>query len=55
MVKFALFIVRLFKRLIQLWGVDYPQFEILLQNKLTLDFRRNPSNFKSSGKRAKPY
>jgi len=52
MVKFALFIVRLFKRLIQLWGVDYPQFEILLQNKLTLDFRRNPSNFKSSGKKS---
>lgn len=51
MVKFALFIVRLFKRLIQLWGVDYPQFEILLQNKLTLDFRRNPSSFKSSGKK----
>ncbi|MBN1651685.1 MAG: hypothetical protein JW857_10165 [Bacteroidales bacterium] len=51
MVKFALFIVRLFKRLIQLWGVDYPQFETLLQNKLTLDFRRNPSNFKSSGKK----
>ncbi|MBN1650887.1 MAG: hypothetical protein JW857_06140 [Bacteroidales bacterium] len=50
MVKFALFIVRLFKRLIQLWGVDYPQFETLLQNKLTLDFRRNPSSFKSSGK-----
>lgn len=52
MVKFALFIVRLFKKLIQLWGVDYPQFEILLQNKLTLDFRRNPSNFKSSGKKS---
>lgn len=50
MVKFALFIVQLFKKPIQWWGVDYAQFETLLKIKLTLDSRRNPSMNKTSGK-----
>ncbi len=55
MINFSLFFVRLFRKLIQLWGVDYPQFEALLRNKLVLDFRRNPSKHKSSKKKKNPF
>ena len=50
MVQLALFLVSLFKRPIQWFGVDYPQFTILLRTKLTIDFRSAPSSFQASGK-----
>ena len=49
MVEFALFIIKLFKAPIQWLGVDYPQFEILIRTKLTMDFRSSPSSFQTSG------
>jgi len=55
MVDFSLFFVRLFRKLIQLWGVDYQQFETLLRNNLILDFRRSPSLHKSSKKQKNPF
>jgi len=50
MIKFTLFIVRLFRRLIVLLGADYQQLEILLRNKLTLDFRGEASSGFNSSK-----
>ena len=55
MVNFSLFFVRLFRKLIQLWGVDYDQFETLLQNKLTLDFRRNPNHLNASSNKKQTF
>lgn len=49
MVKFALFVVKLFKAPVQWLGVDYPQFEILIRTKLTVDFRSSPTGFQTSG------
>lgn len=49
MVQVALFLVRLFKTPIQWLGVDYPQFEILIRTKLTMDFRSSPTGFQISG------
>jgi len=49
MVKFALFIVKLFKVPVKWLGVDYPQFEILIRTKLTIDFRSTPTGFQTSG------
>jgi len=51
MVQFALFIVRLFKNPIKWLGVDYPQFEILIRTKLTMDFRSSPTAFQTSGRK----
>ena len=55
MVQFALFLVRLFKNPIQWLGVDFPQFEILLRTKLTLDFRRGSSNFQTYGRKKQTF
>ena len=55
MVGLSLFFVRIFRKLIQLWGVDYDQFETLLRNNLILDFRRSPSRHKSSKKQKNPF
>ncbi len=55
MVNFSLFIVGLFRKLIQWWGVDYVQFETLLRNKLTLDFRRNPNHLNSSSNKKQTF
>jgi ABC-2 type transport system permease protein len=49
MIQFALFLVRLFKIPIEWLGADYAQLLILLQTKLTLDFRNGPSAFQMSG------
>jgi hypothetical protein len=52
MVRFALFLIGLFKSPIQWLGVDYAQFKILLGTKLTMDFRSSPTGFQtSSGKK----
>ena len=51
MINFSLFIIRLLKKPIQWWGVDFPQFETLLRNKLMLDFRRNPNHLNASSKK----
>lgn len=51
MINFSLFIIRLLKKPIQWWGVDYPQFETLLRHKLILDFRRNPNHLNASSKK----
>jgi ABC-2 type transport system permease protein len=55
MIKFALFLVQLFKIPIGWLGVDYPQLIILLQTKLTLDFRNGPSSFQMSGRKKQTF
>jgi ABC-2 type transport system permease protein len=55
MIKFALFLVQLFKIPIGWLGVDYPQLIILLQTKLTLDFRNGPSAFQMSGRKKQTF
>lgn len=55
MVQFALFLVSLFKKPIQWLGVDFPQFEVLLRTKLTLDFRRGSSNLQTSGRKKQTF
>jgi ABC-2 type transport system permease protein len=55
MIKFAMFIVRLFKSPIQWLGVDFPQFRILLQTKLTMDFRNSSSAFQSPGSKKRTF
>jgi ABC-2 type transport system permease protein len=55
MVKFALFLVRLFKIPIKWLGVDFPQFETLLRTKLTVDFRGGPSAFQNSGRKKQTF
>lgn len=50
MIALALFLVRILKTPIELLGVDYRQFEILLRTKLTIDFRTGPSAFQTSGR-----
>ena len=55
MVQFALFFVRLFKIPIQWLGVDYPQFEILIRIKLTMDFRSSPTGFQTSGMKKRSF
>ncbi len=49
MYKIAIFFIRLLKYPVQWWGADYKQLEIILQTKLSMDFRRSPSMFHSSG------
>jgi ABC-2 type transport system permease protein len=55
MVKFVLFIVRLFRKPIQWLGVDFFQFEILLGTKLTMDFRSSPTAFHSSSDKKRSF
>jgi ABC-2 type transport system permease protein len=55
MLKVALFLVRLFKMPLQWLGVDYPQFEILMRIKLTMDFRSSPSGFQTSTRKKRTF
>ncbi|MEI6048169.1 MAG: hypothetical protein WCS03_04665 [Bacteroidota bacterium] len=55
MVKLALFLVGLFKKPIQWLGVDYPQFEILLRTKLTIDNRNGSSAFQTPGSKKRTF
>lgn len=55
MIKFALFLVRLFKIPIKWLGADYAQLNILLHTKLTLDFRNGPSAFQMSGRKKQTF
>jgi ABC-2 type transport system permease protein len=50
MIIFALSLIRLFKIPIEWLGADYAQLRILIQTKLTLDFRIGPSAFQMSGR-----
>jgi ABC-2 type transport system permease protein len=49
MIKITLLIVRLLRLPIEWIGVDFHQFEIILKTKLTIDFRRSPTAFQTSG------
>jgi ABC-2 type transport system permease protein len=55
MIKFALFLIRLFKIPIEWLGADYAQLRILIQTKLTLDFRNGPSAFQMSGRKKQTF
>jgi ABC-2 type transport system permease protein len=55
MIKSALFLVRLFKIPIEWLGADYAQLMILLNTKLTLDFRNGPSAFQMSGRKKQTF
>jgi len=55
MEKVALFIIKLLKHPIILWGGDYRQVEAILRTKLSMDFRRSPSMFHASGKSDKTF
>ena len=50
-----MFIVRLLRHPIQLWGADYSQVKAILNAKLSMDFRRSPSIFSSSGQTDKTF
>ncbi|MBK9390299.1 MAG: hypothetical protein IPN68_08950 [Bacteroidetes bacterium] len=47
MVKSALFLIRIFRVPIEMTGVNYRQFEILLKMKLTADFRNGTGAFRN--------
>jgi len=49
MEKVAIFIIKLLKHPIKWCGADYEQVEVILRTKLSMDFRRSPSMFHSSG------
>ena len=55
MLQVALFIVRLFKIPLKWLGVDYPQFEILMLIKLTMDFRSSPTGFQTSTRKKRTF
>ena len=55
MLQVALFIVKLFKIPLQWLGVDYPQFEILMRIKLTMDFRSSPTGFQTSSRKKRTF
>jgi hypothetical protein len=55
MIKSALFLVRLFKIPIEWLGADFTQLIILLNTKLTLDFRNGPSTFQMSGRKKQTF
>jgi len=55
MIKFSLLIVRILRRPIEWIDVDFPQFEILLKTKLTMDFRSSPSTFQTSGRQKQSF
>lgn len=55
MEKVALFIIKLLKHPIILFGGDYRQVEAILRTKLAMDFRRSPSMFHASGKSEKTF
>jgi ABC-2 type transport system permease protein len=55
MLKVALFIIRLFKMPLQWLGVDYPQFEILMHTKLTIDFRSSPTGFQTASSKKRTF
>lgn len=51
MVKFALFILRLFRKPIEMWGVDFHQLYTIIKTKLVIDFRRKSQTGINSGKK----
>jgi len=55
MLQVALFFVRLFKIPLQWLGVDFPQFEILMRVKLTMDFRSSPTGFQTSARKKRTF
>jgi ABC-2 type transport system permease protein len=55
MEKFAMIIISLLKHPIKWWGADYNQIRIILKTKLSMDFRRSPSMFRSSGQSDKTF
>jgi len=55
MIKFTLFLVRIFKKPVQWLGVDFEQFEVLLRTKLTIDFRSGSSAFQTSGRKKQTF
>jgi ABC-2 type transport system permease protein len=55
MLQVALFIIRLFKAPLQWLGVDYPQFEILMRIKLTMDFRSSPTGLQTSERKKRTF
>jgi ABC-2 type transport system permease protein len=50
MVKLSMFILRLLQKPLQLMGADYEQLRIIIQTKLTIDFRRGPAMYQATGK-----
>jgi ABC-2 type transport system permease protein len=55
MIKFTLFLVRILKKPVQWLGVDFEQFEILLNTRLTIDFRSGSSAFQTSGRKKQTF
>lgn len=55
MYKIAIFFIKLLKYPVQWWGADYKQLEIILQTKLSMDFRRSPSIYSSTGNSNKTF
>ncbi len=53
MVKFVLFIVRLFKKPIEWWGISFHHLETILKTKLELDMRRPLSSGQATGKKSR--
>jgi hypothetical protein len=50
-----MFLVRLLQKPIEWLGADFGQLEIILQTKLTLDFRRGPTMFQASAKKKQTF
>ncbi|HCT30190.1 MAG TPA: hypothetical protein DIW31_05540 [Bacteroidales bacterium] len=55
MYKVAVLFIKLLKHPVQWWGADYKQLEIILQTKLSMDFRRSPSIYSSTGNSNKTF
>jgi ABC-2 type transport system permease protein len=55
MIRSAMFIMGLFKKPLLWLGVDYPQFEILLRTKLTMDNRNGSSAFQTPGSKKRSF
>jgi ABC-2 type transport system permease protein len=53
MVKFTMFLVRLLRVPLGWMGADFNQLEIILNTKLTIDFRRGPSMYQSASSKKK--
>lgn len=55
MVKFTLFLVRLLRKPLEWMDADFNQLEIILETKLTVDFRRGISTQQSSAKKKQTF
>jgi ABC-2 type transport system permease protein len=55
MIGITLFLVRLLRKPIEWMGADYVQLRLILQTKLTLDFRRAPSAMNASGRKKQTF